>query len=194
MEATRKIVGIIFWIVLIVGGLGIVIALVGGAFPINWGTGEQTIKFDLTNTGWENVDPGNGVMAIVHEGTNKKEGWGSMQFDYKYMNGKEPGFKTTTYDVEGLIYMNLWMKAKKPCKWQVQFKRKSDSMVFKKTFNVGTQWKQYTINPFDMRDEVGYKGKFSRNDFQKLMTFVDISTKKQGETNTVWIDHIVITK
>lgn len=193
MEATRKIIGILFTIIIVVGGIGLTIALIGGAFPINWGTGEQTVKFDLTYTGWESIDPTNGLITVVHD-NNKKVGWGAMQFDYKYMTDKEPGFKTTTYDVEGCIYMTFWMKAKKPCKWQVKFKRKSDNMVFRRTFSIGTNWKQYTVNPYDMRDEVRYTGKFSRNDFQKWMSFSDISTGKSGESNTVWVDHIVITK
>ncbi|MCE1245011.1 MAG: hypothetical protein LWY06_00035 [Firmicutes bacterium] len=192
MEATRKIIGILFWIVVVIGGIGLTIALVGGAFPINWGTGEQTVKFDLTYNGWESSDPMNGIMTIVHD--EKKEGWGAMQFDYKYGDGKEPGFRSTVYDIEGAIITKFWMKAKKPCKWQLQYKRKSDGLVLKRTFNVGTNWKQYTVNTYDMKNEIRYTGKFSANELAKWINFVDISSRKEGESNTVWIDHVVITK
>jgi len=171
----------------------LLILLIGGAFPINWGTSEQIVKFDVARIGWETNDPSNGTFTIVHDQQNIKKGWGALRYDYKYKEKLRPGFHSKAYAIEGLINLNFWMKARKPCIWRVQIQRKSDNKIFYRTFRIGTKWKEYNANIYEMRDEARYKGKFSKNDLKKWVNFVDITNQSSGE-NTIWIDNIVIMK
>jgi len=193
METVRKIINVLFWIVFIGGLAFLLILLIGGAFPINWGTSGQTVKFDVARIGWETNDPSNGTFTIVHDQQNIKEGWGALQYDYKYKEKPRPGFHSKAYTIEGLINLNFWMKARKPCIWRVQIQRKSDNKIFYRTFRIGTKWKEYNANIYEMRDEARYKGRFSKNDLKKWVNFVDITNQSSG-ANTIWIDNIVIMK
>lgn len=195
MEATRRILNILFWVVFIAGLIFLAILLIGGAFPIQLGIGNQKVKFDLSRIGWDLNDPTNGTFTITHEPKEKKAGWGALRYDYSYKDGgKYPGFYSTSYNTEGILNVSFWMKSEKPSRWQVVLKRKSDQKIFTKTFHVGKSWKKYTANIYVMRDEVRHKGKFSIIDFQKWIQFRDISSYGRGTKNTIWIDDILIMK
>lgn len=192
METFRKIINGIFWIIFIGGVIFLAIMLAGGAFPIDMG-GSHTVKFDIARIGWEINDPANGAFTIVREQPHVKVGWGALQYDYKYVEGKRPGFHSTSYPVDGFLNISFWMKAKHPCMWQMQLKRRSDSKIFTHTYNVGTEWKKYTVNVYGIIKEVNHQGKYDRHDYQAWINFIDMSpTPTKRPNNTVWIDHIFI--
>ena len=195
METTRKVINVIFMILVGGGLIFLLVLLIGGAFPINLGMGDQAVKFDIARIGWDPDDPGD-FFTIVHEDNMKKKGWGALQFDYKYKDeGKYPGIHSTSYPMEAILRLSVWMKAKKPCIWQFRIKRKTDSKIFKVTFKVGKTWKKYTATISDFKEQTKHKGKFDKLDFRKWINLVDVTRgKKRGERNTVWIDDLIITR
>jgi len=194
METTRRVISTIFFILVICGLIFLMVLLVGGAFPISLGMGDQTVKFDLARIGWDPLNPAD-TFTIVHEDKFKKKGWGSLQFDYTYKEGKRPGIHSESYPIEGFYNISLYMKAKKPCVWQMRLKRKTDKKIFIFSFKVGKEWKKYTVSVYELKKTTKYKGKFDRLDFRKWIEFVDITPrKKTGERNTVWFDDIRIAR
>lgn len=194
METTRKVVNVLFMIIVGGGLIFLLVLLIGGAFPINMGMGDQAVKFDVARIGWDPDDAAD-FFTIVHEDNLKKKGWGALQFDYKYKEGKYPGLHSTAYPMEGILSISVWMKAKNPCLWQIKIKRKSDGKVFKVTFKVDKTWKKHTFTASDFKEQTKHEGKFDRLDFAKWLNLVDVGeNKRTGERNTVWIDDLVITR
>lgn len=189
METFRKILNTLFWIVFISGTLVLLVLLIGGAFPISFNPSAQKIKFDIAYFGWEMTDPQNGELKIVHKKGLYKEGFGALQYDYRFRKSRHPGIKSTAIPVEGLTRFKLYMKAKKPGIWQVQIKRKSDNKVFHKNLRVGTKWKHYDFGYTAFLKDTGYSGKFSQVDLRPWIRIVQADIPRYKE-NTVWIDGI----
>jgi hypothetical protein len=186
MEKFRAFMDKVFWVVSILLVIAIVVLLFGGAIPININPSSQLIKFDLAHIGWEPNDPLTGTLEIVHDKKEVKEGWGAMRYSYKVRKGQLPGFHCTNFQVESILFLKFYVKAKKPGVWQIQLKRKTDGKIFHKTFRVGTEWFKYDVGAQEFKNETGYIGKFDTNDFQQWINIVDVNPRY--DNNILWID------
>jgi hypothetical protein len=196
LETFRKYLDLLFKIVLliVVTVAGVMFAL--GAFPININPSGQRAKFDIAYYGWEPIKGVDGQLEITHEEGERMVGVGALK--YKYITNQKvfPGFKSEAYPIEGLTFFDFWMKSERPSTWRVQIKRKETGQVFYKTFNVGTEWKQYNIlyNDIMYESNPGRKyGNIKSVDFDQWLTFLDISHKKYPN-NTIWIDDLLISR
>lgn len=192
MEKFRSCLDKIFWVVAITGVIALIIALIGGAIPINMNPSNQVVKFDLAFIGWVPNDPANGTLSITHEKEDIESGWGSLQFDYKVVSGHRPAFHCDNMVIESINTLTFYMKSKKPSVWAVQIRRKSDDKILSKMFRVDTKWTKIFITIDDLKARSGIKGKFNLNDFKKWIQFVDVNPRY--DENTVWLDHFSIVR
>ncbi len=187
MEKFRSIVNSIFIFLVIIGTIALIIALMGGAFPISISAMEQTVKFDLAHIGWQPLIEGNGTMEIDYE--EKAVGWGSLKYSYPEPSKGKPGFYCDNIVMESLSTVSFYMKAEKPTTYAIQIKRESNDELMYKTFRVGTEWEQHRISFDDIKMHMNIKGKIPPNDFHKWVAFVDLTPQRE---NTIWFDHFHI--
>ena len=188
MEKFRNILDKVFIIMMILAVLALIIAGLGGAIPININPSEQIVKFDLAYMGWKVTDPTMGTLKIDHN--EKSQGWGSLEYTYNVKSSARPSFYCDNVVIESIMQMSFFMKAKKPCVYSLQIKRKSNDKIMQKSFKVGTKWKEYKITQDDLKVAMRIKGKIPQNDFKKWIRFVDANPRYKS--NTVWFDHFKI--
>jgi hypothetical protein len=194
MEVTRRILNFIFWVALTIGLIWLFAMLLGGGFPVTLSTTEAKIRFDISRMGWESLRPDNGLMTITHEKKDIKEGWGSLQFDYRFDKKRPPGIYTKNYGLEGLMNLNLWMKAKHSCYIGLRLKDKRQELEFLIIKPVGTKWQKYVYLTNDFRLASGYGGRLDTNRFDGYIEFCDMTPRPSAETNTLWVDTVFITR
>jgi hypothetical protein len=194
METTRRILNFIFYVALTVGLIWLFAMLLGGGFPVSLSTTEHRVRFDISRMGWESLRPDNGIMTITHEKKDVKEGWGSLQFDYRFDKKKPPGIVSKNYGMEGLMNINLWMKAKNRCYIGIRLKDKRKELEFMVIEPVGTKWVNYTIMTRDFQAASGYTGRLDTNRFDGYLELCDVTPKPQTEQNTLWVDTILISR
>lgn len=191
METTRRILNAVFWVAVSAGLIWLAIMSFGGGFPVFMGS-NYTVKFDVSKWGWQSVDPSNGTIIITHEKNDIREGWGALQFSYKFNPKKRPGIYSTSYGFEGLTCIKVWMKSKNPCMIGLRLKDKKKELRFLVPLSVDKKWRHYTISQYDIRDSAGVKGKLETARLDGFIEFADISRPGGFSNNTIWIDHIEV--
>lgn len=192
METTRKILNTIFLIAVAIGLIWLLIMLLGGGFPVSLSTIEARIRFDVSKMGWKSNQPDNGLLTITHEKDKIKEGWGALQFDYKYNREKPPGVYTTNYGMEGLRNLKVWLKSKNPSIIGIRLKDKHKQYDFTYPVRVENKWRQISISHTDYKAAVGMKERLETTRFDGYLEFRDMTPHPSSKDNTLWIDTIEI--
>jgi len=131
-------------------------------------------------------------MTITHEKPDVQEGWGALQFDYKFNREKPPGIYTTNYGLEGLISISCWMKSKYPCIIGLKLKDKKKKYNFMIPCRVKPEWRKYTYGKGDFKQSSGMKGRLETTRFDGHIEFRDVTPRPEHSNNILWIDQIEI--
>lgn len=194
METSRRILNIIFWIAVSIGLVWAFIMILGGGFPVALNTIEAQIRFDVSKWGWASKQLDNGLMTIDHEKADVKEGWGCLQFDYKFNSKKPPAVYSDKYGFEGLRRISFWLRSKNPCIIGVRLDDKKNQYNFMVPIAVDSKWRKTMLAPADFKHAVGMKERLETTRFGGYIEFRDITPSPRTKENTLWVDTIVINR
>jgi len=184
----------IFYVALTIGLIWLFIMLLGGGFPFTLSNNEASVRFDVSRMGWNLLDLSNGVMTIAHDKKAVKEGWGCLQFDYKYSSKKSPGVYSECYGFESFLQYYIWLRSRNECTIGLTLKDKKGEYDFTMPVRVGNKWVKVSLTPRDYQERVGHKGRLDYNRFAGYIAVRDITSRPTYSTNTIWVDTMYLMK